>query len=228
MLGGNLQAELDALIDADEEQRKAHVEEWQARHAQVLDAGGLHIIGTERHESRRIDNQLRGRSGRQGDVGSSRFYLSLQDDLMRIFASEKMASLMQRLGMEHGEAIEHPWVTKAIENAQRKVEGRNFDIRKQLLDYDDVANDQRKEIYSLRNELMSTDDVSEQITAIREDVVSNVIETHIPLQSLDELWDIPGLEECHRRKLRCQFANRRVVGNRREPARRILARQDSA
>ena len=194
VLGGNLQAELDALIDADEEQRKAHVEEWQARHAQVLDAGGLHIIGTERHESRRIDNQLRGRSGRQGDVGSSRFYLSLQDDLMRIFASEKMASLMQRLGMEHGEAIEHPWVTKAIENAQRKVEGRNFDIRKQLLDYDDVANDQRKEIYSLRNELMSTDDVSEQITAIREDVVSNVIETHIPLQSLDELWDIPGLE----------------------------------
>ena len=194
VLGGNLQAELENLDDPSDEDREAHIADWKIRHAKVIGAGGLHIIGTERHESRRIDNQLRGRSGRQGDVGSSRFYLSLKDDLMRIFASEKMGSLMQRLGMEHGEAIEHPWVTKAIENAQRKVEGRNFDIRKQLLEYDDVANDQRKEIYSLRNELMSTDDVSAQIAAIREDAITSIINAHITPQSLDELWDIVGLE----------------------------------
>ncbi len=191
VLGGNLQAELEQADEADAERIKS---EWQARHEAVLKAGGLHIIGTERHESRRIDNQLRGRSGRQGDAGSSRFYLSLEDDLMRIFASDKVAGLMQKLGMERGEAIEHKWVTKAIENAQRKVEGRNFDIRKQLLEYDDVANDQRKEIYSLRTELMSTEEVSDQIEAIRDDVLTDIIDIYIPPQSLDELWDIPGLE----------------------------------
>jgi len=161
----------------------------------VLDSGGLHIIGTERHESRRIDNQLRGRSGRQGDPGSSRFYLSLEDNLMRIFASERVASMMQKLGMQEGEAIEHPWVTKAIENAQRKVEGRNFDIRKQLLEYDDVANDQRKVIYEQRNELMEAGDVSEVIETIREEVVHGQIDIYVPPQSMDEQWDIAGLEK---------------------------------
>jgi preprotein translocase subunit SecA len=195
VLGGNLQAELDHLEGASAEDIEKHRAEWQTRHDAVLEAGGLHIIGTERHESRRIDNQLRGRSGRQGDVGSSRFYLSLEDDLMRIFASDRVSAIMQKLGMEKGEAIEHPWVTKAIENAQRKVESRNFDIRKQLLEYDDVANDQRKEVYALRNELMSEDDVSDRITQIREDVLTEVIDAHITPQSLDEQWDVPGLEE---------------------------------
>ncbi len=194
VLGGNLQAELDAVDAKDTSKIERIREEWQSRHAKVLEAGGLHIIGTERHESRRIDNQLRGRSGRQGDVGSSRFYLSLEDDLMRIFASDRVSAIMQKLGMEEGEAIEHPWVTKAIENAQRKVENHNFDIRKQLLEYDDVANDQRKEIYALRNELMSTDDVSEQVDAIRHDVIEEVITGHIQPQSLEEQWDVPGLE----------------------------------
>jgi len=193
VLGGNLQAELLAIED--ESLKTENSEDWEHRHGQVLDAGGLHIIGTERHESRRIDNQLRGRSGRQGDPGSSRFYLSLEDDLMRIFASERVSSLMQKLGMEEGEAIEHPWVTKAIENAQRKVEGRNFDIRKQLLEYDDVANDQRREIYSLRNELMADDDVSDRVNSIREDIITDTIDVHIRPQSLDEQWDIPALEE---------------------------------
>ena len=162
VLGGNLAAELDALGDASEVEIAERRRDWKQRHDAVIAAGGLHIIGTERHESRRIDNQLRGRSGRQGDIGSSRFYLSLEDDLMRIFASERVAAIMQKLGMERGEAIEHRWVTKAIENAQRKVESRNFDIRKNLLEYDDVANDQRKEVYSLRNELMATEDVSKE------------------------------------------------------------------
>ena len=193
VLGGNLQAELLAIED--ELLKTQNSDDWTNRHQAVLDAGGLHIIGTERHESRRIDNQLRGRSGRQGDPGSSRFYLSLEDDLMRIFASERVSGLMQKLGMEEGEAIEHPWVTKAIENAQRKVEGRNFDIRKQLLEYDDVANDQRREIYSLRNELMADEDVSERVSSIREDVVSEIIDDHITPQSLDEQWDVSGLEE---------------------------------
>jgi preprotein translocase subunit SecA len=193
VLGGNLQAEL-AQLDGDEASRARAREDWQHRHDEVVAAGGLHIVGTERHESRRIDNQLRGRSGRQGDPGSSRFYLSLEDDLMRIFASERVSNIMQKLGMREGEAIEHPWVTKAIENAQRKVEGRNFDIRKQLLEYDDVANDQRKEIYSLRNELMGTDDVSDRIGAIRKDVVQEVVDEYIPPQSLEEQWDVAGLE----------------------------------
>jgi preprotein translocase subunit SecA len=172
-----------------------HKESWKQRHQHVLDAGGLHVIGTERHESRRIDNQLRGRSGRQGDPGSSRFYLSLQDNLMRIFASDKVGGLMQKLGMEKGEAIEHPWVSRAIENAQRKVEGRNFDIRKQLLEYDDVANDQRRVVYEQRNDLMDTNDISDSITALRSDVLDEVFHSHIPRDSIEEQWDITGLSE---------------------------------
>ena len=195
VLGGNWKAEAEKLENPTEAQLKKLKDEWEALHQQVLDAGVLHIIGTERHESRRIDNQLRGRAGRQGDPGSSRFYLSLDDALMRIFASEKMAGMMKRLGMEHGEAIEHPWVTRAIENAQRKVEGRNFDIRKQLLEYDDVANDQRKVIYEQRNELLDEGDISETIKAIRVDVVNGVVDEYIPPQSLEEMWDVPGLEE---------------------------------
>ena len=195
VLGGNLDAELASLGETDEVTTQRVRAEWQKRHDQVIAAGGLHIIGTERHESRRIDNQLRGRSGRQGDPGSSRFYLALEDNLMRIFASERVSSLMQRMGMKEGEAIEHPWVSKAIENAQRKVEGHNFDIRKQLLEYDDVANDQRKVIYEQRNELMATDDVSETVQAIRSDVVGALIDTYIPPQSMEEQWDVAALEE---------------------------------
>jgi preprotein translocase subunit SecA len=196
VLGGNLEAELTAqgepLDDATREQLTA---DWQTRHDAVIEAGGLHILGTERHESRRIDNQLRGRSGRQGDPGVSRFYLSLEDNLMRIFASERVKSFMQALGMERGEAIEHRMVTNAIEKAQRKVEGRNFDIRKQLLEYDDVANDQRQIIYRQRDELLSDDDIAETITAIREDVVNDAIDGFIPPMSVEEQWDIPGLEK---------------------------------
>jgi preprotein translocase subunit SecA len=194
VLGGNLDAELGELADdSDPGQVEQVREQWKARHKQVVDAGGLHVVGTERHESRRIDNQLRGRSGRQGDPGSTRFYLSLEDNLMRIFASDRVSTIMQKLGMKEGEAIEHPWVTKAIENAQRKVEGRNFDIRKQLLDYDDVANDQRKVVYQQRNELMDVDDISDSIKALRGDVVNGVIDGYIPPRSLEEQWDIPGL-----------------------------------
>jgi preprotein translocase subunit SecA len=192
VLGGNLEAELEESGDPAAEQ--AIREAWKERHAAVIGAGGLHVVGTERHESRRIDNQLRGRSGRQGDPGSSRFYLSLEDSLMRIFASERVGNMMQKLGMEEGEAIEHPWVTKAIENAQRKVEGRNFDIRKQLLEYDDVANDQRKVIYQQRRELMDVTDVSDTVEAMREDVLGRAIEGFIPPQSLEEQWDVGGLE----------------------------------
>ncbi|MEW9797227.1 preprotein translocase subunit SecA [Alteromonas sp. CYL-A6] len=202
VLGGNWQAEVEQLENPTQEQIDKIKTEWKARHDQVLEAGGLHIIGTERHESRRIDNQLRGRSGRQGDPGSSRFYLSLDDALMRIFASEKMGNMMKRLGMERGEAIEHPWVTRAIENAQRKVEGRNFDIRKQLLEYDDVANDQRKVIYEQRNELLDEGDISETIAAIREDVINGVVDEYIPPQSLEEMWDVSGLET----RLKADFA----------------------
>ncbi len=195
VLGGSLNAEIAALSEPDDIKVAAVRKAWQERHDQVLANGGLHVIGTERHESRRIDNQLRGRSGRQGDPGSSRFYLSLQDNLMRIFASDRVSSMMKKLGMQEGEAIEHPWVTKAIENAQRKVEGRNFDIRKQLLEYDDVANDQRKVVYERRNELMAAEDISEMIHEMRADVVQNTISTHIPPQSLEEQWDIVGLED---------------------------------
>ena len=158
-------------------------------------AGGLHIVGTERHESRRIDNQLRGRAGRQGDNGSSRFYLSMEDNLMRIFASDRIRGIMQSLGLEKGEAIEHRMVTNAIEKAQRKVEGRNFDIRKNLLEYDDVSNDQRQVIYQQRDELMASEDISEMIGALREEIVANVIGEYIPAQSLEEQWDIAGLEQ---------------------------------
>ncbi|QBQ53409.1 preprotein translocase subunit SecA [Nitrosococcus wardiae] len=196
VLGGSLEAELAALDEGADKAKKEELRRiWQERHEEVVAAGGLHIIGTERHESRRIDNQLRGRSGRQGDPGSSRFYLSLEDNLMRIFASERISGLMQKLGMEEGEAIEHPWVTRAIENAQRKVEGHNFDIRKQLLEFDDVANDQRKVVYEQRNELMATDDISEMVQSIRQSVIDSVFSQHIPPGSIDEQWDVHGLQE---------------------------------
>ncbi|MFC0047435.1 preprotein translocase subunit SecA [Rheinheimera tilapiae] len=194
VLGGNWQSDVAKLDNPTEEQIAALKAEWQQRHDAVIAAGGLHIIGTERHESRRIDNQLRGRAGRQGDAGSSRFYLALDDALMRIFASDRMAGMMRKLGMEPGEAIEHPLVSRAIENAQRKVEARNFDIRKQLLEFDDVANDQRKVVYEQRNELLAADDITETIAAVRQDVVETVMSQYIPPQSLDEMWDIPGLE----------------------------------
>ncbi|WP_429154830.1 preprotein translocase subunit SecA [Aeromonas media] len=202
VLGGNWQAEIAALENPTDEQLKTIKAAWQIRHDEVLAAGGLHIIGTERHESRRIDNQLRGRSGRQGDPGSSRFYLSMEDTLMRIFASDRVTGMMKKLGMEEGEAIEHPWVTKAIENAQRKVEGRNFDIRKNLLEFDDVANDQRKVVYEQRNELLDTNDISDTIHVIRDDVYGSVIDEYIPPQSLEEMWDVPGLEA----RLKSDFA----------------------
>ncbi len=203
VLGGNLEAELKKNKTTDKNKSDGKQDsiqdrikrEWGKRHQQVLEAGGLHVIGSERHESRRIDNQLRGRSGRQGDAGSSRFYLSLQDDLMRIFASDKVGALMKKLGMEEGEAIEHPWVNRAIENAQRKVEGHNYDIRKQLLEYDDVANDQRKVVYAQRNEMMAEADLSVTIEVIREEVINHIITAHIPHGSLDEQWDIDGLEK---------------------------------
>ncbi len=201
VLGGNLEAAIDKLKDPTPEQIEKLRAEWEKRHQTVLEAGGLHIIGTERHESRRVDNQLRGRAGRQGDPGSSRFYLSLEDNLMRIFASDRVGAIMQKLGMQEGEAIEHPWVSRAIENAQRKVEGHNFDMRKQLLEYDDVANDQRKVIYGQRNEILESEDLSETIRAIRADVVNALIDNHVPPQSIEEQWDIPGLEEA----LRAEF-----------------------
>ena len=195
VLGGNWEAEQEhpeALSDA---QRAQLEKEWEARHAAVLEAGGLRVIGTERHESRRIDNQLRGRSGRQGDPGSSRFYLSMEDNLMRIFASDRIRSIMGSLGMERGEAIEHRMVTNAIERAQRKVEGHNFDIRKNLLEYDDVSNDQRQVIYAQRDELMAAEDISETIAGMRAEVVDDVISEYVPPQSLEEQWDIEGLEQ---------------------------------
>ena len=195
ILGGNWEAEANSIEGLTPEQRENLRAEWQQRHDAVLAAGGLHIIGTERHESRRIDNQLRGRAGRQGDAGSSRFYLSLEDNLMRIFASDRVKNFMKALGMEKGEAIEHRMVTNAIEKAQRKVEGRNFDIRKNLLEYDDVANDQRKVVYTQRNDLLSADDVSESVDNIREEVVNSLIDEFIPPQSLEEQWDISGLEK---------------------------------
>lgn len=195
VLGGNYEAELKKLVAPDNNIVDELTSDWQSRHDGVIASGGLRIIGTERHESRRIDNQLRGRSGRQGDPGSSRFYLSMEDSLMRIFASEKVGAIMQRLGMQEGEAIESNLVTKAIENAQRKVEAHNFDIRKHLLEYDDVANDQRKVIYEWRNDLLETDDISEEIRLMREDVVNAVMATYIPAGSPDEMWDINGLSE---------------------------------
>jgi preprotein translocase subunit SecA len=201
VLGGNLEAELEALENRDPATVERVKSEWQKRHDQVVAAGGLHIIGTERHESRRIDNQLRGRAGRQGDPGSSRFYLSLEDNLMRIFASDRITAIMQKLGMEDSEAIESGLVSRAIENAQRKVEAHNFDIRKHLLEFDDVANDQRKVIYQQRNDLLEEEDISENIKLIREDVVNQIIDTYMPPGSIDEMWDIRGLTEALEREL---------------------------
>ena len=195
VLGGNLDAIIARLNNPSEDEVAKVKAQWKIDHERVLELGGLHIVATERHESRRIDNQLRGRSGRQGDEGSTRFYLSMEDSLMRIFASERISNMMRKLGMEHGEAIEHPWVTRSIENAQRKVEGRNFDMRKQLLEYDDVANDQRGVIYEQRNELLDNEEIGEVVDAIRNDVINGVIDQHIPRQSLDEMWNIQGLEE---------------------------------
>jgi len=202
VLGGSIVKELSALRDdetldaAEKEARTAAVNaDWQVLHNQVVAAGGLHIIGSERHESRRIDNQLRGRSGRQGDPGSSRFYLALDDSLLRIFAGDRLKTIMERLKMPEGEAIEHPLVSRSLESAQRKVESRNFDIRKQLLEYDDVANDQRKVIYTQRNELLETEDISETITAMRQGVVHDVFRRFVPAESVEEQWELPALEK---------------------------------
>jgi len=201
VLGGNLQVRLEKLGELSAEQIEAETAIWKEDHQKVLDAGGLYIVGTERHESRRIDNQLRGRSGRQGDPGESRFYLSMEDSLMRIFASEKVSNMMKKLGMEDGEAIEHPWVSRAIENAQRKVEGRNFDMRKSLLDYDDVANAQRKVIYQQRNGVMDSEDISDTIDNIWDDVFNACVDEYVPQHSLTEQWDLAGLE----RRLKSDF-----------------------
>lgn len=203
VLGGNWESEVAALDNPSEEQIQKIREAWQLRHEQVIEAGGLHVIATERHESRRIDNQLRGRAGRQGDPGSSRFYLSLDDNLMRIFASDRVKNFMKALGMKEGEAIEHRMVSNAIEKAQRKVEERNFDIRKQLLEYDDVANEQRKVIYHMRNSLLESDDVGELVQEFRHEVLDNTISQFIPPQSLVEQWDVQGLED----ELKREFAS---------------------
>ena len=194
LLGGNWEVEVAKLENPTDEQVAQLKAEWQKRHQQVIEAGGLHVIASERHESRRIDNQLRGRAGRQGDPGSSRFYLSLEDNLMRIFASDRVKNFMKALGMEAGEAIEHRMVTNAIEKAQRKVEGRNFDIRKQLLEFDDVANEQRKVIYHMRNSLLAAEEIGETISEFRDEALNAAISQHIPPQSLPEQWDIAGLE----------------------------------
>lgn len=194
VLGGSLSVELDNLENPSDDEIARIKEEWQQRHNKVIASGGLHVIGSERHESRRIDNQLRGRSGRQGDPGSSRFYLSLEDNLLRIFASDRMAAIMKKLGMQEDEVIEHPLVTRAVENAQRKVEGHNFDIRKHLLEFDNVANEQRQVIYRQRDDLMAAVDVAEMIDVMRADVIATVIDSFIPPQSLEEQWDIAGLE----------------------------------
>ena len=193
VLGGNFEMELAEAGGAGSAQAVAIMEQWQLRHDAVVSSSGLHVLSTERHESRRVDNQLRGRSGRQGDPGSSRFYLSLEDNLLRIFASDKVSGLMEKLGLEEDEAIEHSWVSKAIENAQRKVEGRNFDIRKQLLEFDDVANEQRKVVYDQRNTLMDAEDVGEAVTSIRSEYVANIVESCIPTEASDEFWDIDQL-----------------------------------
>ncbi|HEY5761707.1 MAG TPA: SEC-C metal-binding domain-containing protein, partial [Rhodocyclaceae bacterium] len=202
VLGGNISKLVEAirkdesLDQASREQKVAALQqEWEKAHTQVIEAGGLHIIGSERHESRRIDNQLRGRSGRQGDPGSSRFYLSLEDSLLRIFAGDRLKAIMNRLNLPDGEAIEHPMVTRSLESAQRKVEARNFDIRKQLLEYDDVANDQRRVIYQQRNELLITDDISETIAGMRHGVLFELFRSFVPADSVEEQWDVAGLEQ---------------------------------
>ena len=202
ILGGSLDDELSELKKPTKAEIEKRIQAWKERNKMVIEAGGLHVIGGERNESRRIDNQLRGRSGRQGDPGSSRYYVSLEDSLMRIFAADRMRALMKRLGMGQGDAIEHAWINKAIENAQRKVEGFHFDVRKQLLDFDNVANDQRKVIYEQRSELMELNDISKTITALREDVVNDVIDRYMPPQSMEDEWDISGLEKY----LKAEFA----------------------
>lgn len=208
VLGGNVEAEIEKSGDLSESEKDKLRSEWQTRHDQVLEAGGLHIVGTERHESRRIDNQLRGRSGRQGDPGSSRFYLSMEDNLMRIFATDRVRNMMRSLGMEKGEAIEARIVNRSIENAQRKVEGHNFDIRKNLLEYDDVSNDQRQVIYQQRRDLMAADDISETIAGLREEVVVDLVQQYIPPQSLEEQWDVEGLQQA----LQAEFDSIQPVG----------------
>jgi preprotein translocase subunit SecA len=211
VLGGNAEKQIDLLDetpDLSDEERERRVkqlrDEWQSLHEQVVAAGGLHIVGTERHESRRIDNQLRGRSGRQGDPGSSRFYLSLEDPLLRIFAGDRVNAIMQRLKMPEGEAIEHVLVTRSIESAQRKVEAHNFDIRKQLLEYDNVANDQRREIYELRNAILESQKVSDRVRALREGVVADIFRAYVPEESVEEQWDIGGLEKAYASELRLE------------------------
>jgi preprotein translocase subunit SecA len=208
VLGGNVEkqiefTEADETLDVEEKARRTKQlrDEWQSLHDQVVAAGGLHIIGTERHESRRIDNQLRGRSGRQGDPGSSRFYLSLEDQLLRIFAGDRIKAIMERLKMPEGEPIEHSLVTRSIESAQRKVEAHNFDIRKQLLEYDDVANDQRRNVYQLRNDILENEDVSDQVKSLRDGVVTDIFRAHIPAESVEEQWDVPSLETALRSEL---------------------------
>jgi len=202
VLGGNVEKQVEAVqaeADVDDAEKARRIEKlqsgWQALHDEVIKAGGLHIVGTERHESRRIDNQLRGRSGRQGDPGSSRFYLSLEDPLLRIFAGERVNAIMTRLKMPEGEAIEHPLVTRSIESAQRKVEAHNFDIRKQLLEYDNVANDQRRNIYELRNHVLDGDDIAGQTSALRDGAITDLFRAHVPEESVEEQWDIPALEK---------------------------------
>jgi preprotein translocase subunit SecA len=194
VLGGNLNVEIAHLENPSHAEIEKLKKDWDVRHQQVLDAGGLHILGTERHESRRVDNQLRGRAGRQGDPGVTRFYLSLDDDLMRIFASERVRNIMQALGMDKGEAIEHKMVNSSIEKAQRKVEGRNFDIRKSLLEYDDVANEQRQIIYKQRDDILKSDSIAEVILSIREDVIGTMVAEYIPPKTMEETWDVKGLE----------------------------------
>jgi len=194
VLGGNWKVELSKIENPSQAQIEQAKQAWEKNHEIVIQAGGLHIIGTERHESRRVDNQLRGRSGRQGDPGETRFYLSLEDNLMRIFASDKMRNMMKNLGMQRGEAIQHPLVSRSIEGAQRKVEGRNFEIRKSLLEYDDIANEQRRIIYRMRDELLNAVDISKMITAVRFEVIDDFISRYIARDSVDTYWDLPGLE----------------------------------
>lgn len=209
MLGGNAEEEIKHMEEPSEELAEKIRSEWEANHKQVLEAGGLHIIGTERHESRRIDNQLRGRAGRQGDPGYTRFFLSMEDDLMRIFASDRVRNMMRSLGLKDGEAIEHRWVTRAIENAQRKVEARNFDIRKNLLEYDNVANDQRKVVYSQREQILESEDLASSVESIRRDVVPEVVHSHMPPGSVEDQWDAEGLEKTLYAEYGCDVPIRR-------------------
>lgn len=217
VLGGSLEAELHALGEGATEADKARVrEDWQKRHDEVVALGGLHILGTERHESRRIDNQLRGRSGRQGDPGSSRFYLSLEDNLMRIFAADWVQRVMARMGLKEDDIIESPLVSKQIANAQRKVEAHNFDIRKNLLDFDDVNNDQRKVIYGQRDELLEAESVQDNIDGIRGDVVAEVVERFVPRESIDDQWDLPGLESTLEQEFGVRLELQRMAAERKE------------